>query len=76
MLRDLCVCLRGDKSAESLSFPAQHPGVVFGKSPQVCFIDQDNDLVLVTEVARELRDGGGSDGFGNPQQSRWRGLRC
>lgn len=55
-LRDLCVCLRGaprgDKSAEFL-LPSPAPsGVIFGKSPQVCFIDQDNDLVLVTEVAR------------------------
>lgn len=32
-----------DKSAESLSFPAQHPGVIFAKSPQVCFNDQDDD---------------------------------
>lgn len=32
-----------DKSAESLSFPTQYPGVIFAQSPQFCFNDQDND---------------------------------
>ena len=61
-----------DESIESLSFLTQNPEVVFGKSSQFCFSEQDNDHAgggdrggQAMRRPGRLWGGVGIDGFGN-----------